>query len=40
LRVEFMRNFNDWEIDGVASFFLLLESHIPIKGENEMEVKE
>jgi len=25
----FMRSFNDWEIDGVASFLHLLDSHVP-----------
>jgi hypothetical protein len=25
--VQFVRNFNDWEVEGVASFFGLLHSH-------------
>jgi hypothetical protein len=30
--VPFARNFNDWELDSVASFFGLLQSHIPSRG--------
>lgn len=35
--MRFLRNFNAWEIDGVASFLHLLESHFPIReGEDKM----
>ena len=38
--VEFRRNFNDWEIDVVASFFHLLDSHIPTReGSDRMRWK-
>ena len=38
--MQFLRNFNDWEIDGVASFLYLLESHFPIReGEDRMRWK-
>ena len=33
--VEFVRNFNDWEIDEVASFFHLLDSHTPLEEGND-----
>ena len=33
--MEFMRNFNDWKIDRVASFCHLLESYIPIDEGND-----
>ena len=34
-RVEFIRNFNDWEIDEVASFFHLLDSHTTLGEGND-----
>ena len=35
--VEFIRNFNDWEIDEVASFVHLLDSHTPLgEGKDRM----
>ena len=38
--VGFIRNFNDWEIDGAAAFSHLLESHIPFReGEDCMRWK-
>ena len=33
--VKFVRNFNDWEIDEVASFFHLLDSHTPLREGND-----
>ena len=33
--VEFIRKFNDWEIDEVASFFHLLDSHTPLGEGND-----
>ena len=35
--VSFLRNFNDWELEVVAAFLNLIDSHIPIRRE-EMEV--
>jgi hypothetical protein len=33
--VTFCRDFNDWELDSVDSFFLLLHSHAPISNEDD-----
>ena len=33
--VEFIRNFNDWEIDELASFFHLLDSHTVLGEGND-----
>ena len=33
--MEFIRKFNDWEIDEVASFFHVLDSHTPLGEGND-----
>ena len=34
--ITFIRNFNDWEIDGVSTFLHLLYSHSPISMDNDV----
>ena len=33
--IHFERNFNDWEVDGVASFFHLIQTKLPTHEDND-----